>query len=82
MAKWDGTYMGNVWLASNKEFAISFNESTATEIRDCDKTFVLTDQGIAILKDEYNELLLKEQQEMKKLIESKRKLLKRSVKNI
>ncbi|EGT36449.1 hypothetical protein CAEBREN_30848 [Caenorhabditis brenneri] len=43
----DGYKSGNIWLSANKEFSLSFNNSSPV-IFDCNQRLTLTDQGYAV----------------------------------
>lgn len=59
LAIWNGTFSSGVWIAQDQDFALSFEQATATE--DCNKTLVLADQGFAVEQLQLNQTIAKGQ---------------------
>uniref|UniRef100_A0A183C5R9 Rhodanese domain-containing protein n=1 Tax=Globodera pallida TaxID=36090 RepID=A0A183C5R9_GLOPA len=57
-ADWAGTFMGNIWIANNSEFALSFAE-TPPSVEDCKRQLSLSEQGYAVPRNQYRLLMAK-----------------------
>ena len=67
IAKWTGTFMGDIWLAENNIFALSFT-SNIQEINDCDNKFIITNQDYAVPKIQYEMIKIKIKKRLKRTI--------------
>lgn len=65
IAKWTGTFMGDIWIADNKNFALTFDKNPR-EINDCSNKFVMTNQDYAVPKNQFELMKMKIRRRVKR----------------